>query len=277
MTARAMTARRMATYAVVAAFVYLAALVATIPAPWVSRAVTKVSGQRLEMREPQGTLWSGSGRLYANSHSGPPLEIGLLRWRTSRTAVLQAKLVTEVTLGDGPKAMHMQLTPSSASIRAVDLTLPAELIATFAPAVEAMGPAGVLRVRSDELRLEGRRIFGLAELEWRQIRLARSPGLDLGSQYARLRGGGGRVDIELATLDGPLRLSGSGTWSVEAGLQLTGAIDQAGPQTNSLEVFLKGICTEYRGGRCKFHIRQGPNMAPAAIAAPSATHPSAGS
>jgi general secretion pathway protein N len=272
-----MTGQRIATYAAVAVFVYAAALVATIPAAWVSLAIAKVSGEKLQLRGPEGTLWSGNGRLYASPRAGPLLDLGRLRWRTAHDSVLGAKLVIEATLGDAPRALQIRLAPSSASIRGMDLTLPAEIIAAFAPAVEALGPAGVLRVHSDDLRFEGSLILGLAELEWRQIRLARAPGLDLGSQLARLKGGSSGLDIELSTLDGPLRLSGRGTWSRAAGLQLSGEIDQDNPQMTSLAVFLKGICTEYRGGHCRFHIRQGPNMLPAARAAPSATRPSAGS
>jgi general secretion pathway protein N len=249
-----MTGRRLVFYGAAGAFIYVAALMATIPAPWVSRAVAKISGEKLQLREPEGTLWSGSGRLYAVPRAGPLLELGPLRWRTSRSAVLSAKLAIEATLGDMPKAVQIQLAPSGTSIRGLELTLPAEVLAAFAPALEVLGPAGVLRAHSDDLRFEGPSVLGLAELEWRQVRLARAPGIDLGSHLARLRGGGSKVDIELSTIDGPLRLSGHGTWSRDAGLQMTGAIDQDAPQTAPLARFLAGICTQYRDKRCRFQI-----------------------
>lgn len=249
-----MTKRRLAICCAAGALVYATALVATIPAPWVSRAIAQFSGEKLQLREPEGTLWSGSGRLYAVPRTGPLLELGPLRWRTSRSAALTAKLEIEATLGEAPRAVRIQLAPSGTSIRGLQLTLPAEVIAAFAPALDALGPAGELRVRSDDLRFEGPSVLGLAELEWRQVRLARAPGIDLGSHLARLRGGGSKVDIELATIDGPLRLNGRGTWSRDAGLQMTGTIDQDAPQTAPLARFLEGICTQYRNNRCQFQI-----------------------
>jgi general secretion pathway protein N len=249
-----MTGRRLAFYGATGALIYAAALVATIPAPWVSRAVAQISGEKLQLREPEGTLWSGSGHLYAVPRAGALLELGSLRWRTSRSAVLAARLEIEATLDDAPKATRIQLAPSGTTIRGLELTLPAEIVATFAPALDTLGPAGVLRVRSDDLRFEGPSVLGLAELEWRRVRLARAPGIDLGSHLARLRGGGSKVDIELSTIDGPLRLSGHGTWSRDAGLKMSGAIDQDAPRTAPLARFLEGICTQYRNNGCQFQI-----------------------
>jgi len=249
------TARRLAIYFVAGLAIYAATLIATIPASWASRAVERMSGQKLQLREPAGSLWAGSGRLYANQRSGPLLELGVLRWRTSWSAILAARLAIELTLGDAASAVQVQLSPSGTTLRGLKLALPGRIVAAFAPALEGLGPEGLLRLRSDDLRFDGNSILGLAELEWRQVRLARAPDLDLGSHLARLRGGGRKVDIELSTLDGPLRLSGSGTWSLESGLSLSGAAEHSA-QNSALAAFLKGVCTEYRDNRCRFRVRQ---------------------
>ena len=98
-------------------------------------------------------------------------------------------------------------------------------------------------------------ILGQAEIEWRQVRLARAPGLDLGSHVVKLRGGGRKVDIELATLSGPLRLSGSGTWTPEAGLSLSGMAEHDAQPTPALATFLAGVCASYSQNRCRFQIK----------------------
>jgi general secretion pathway protein N len=250
------TARRLALYAGAGITIYLATLVATIPAPWVGRALDQVSAHRLRLREPAGSLWSGSGRLYASQRSGRLIELGVLRWRTSWAGILGARLAVELALDDAAKAARVQLSPSSAAIRGLDLMMPARVMAGFAPSLEPFGPEGSLRLRSDDMRFEGDSIFGLAELEWRDVRLARVPGLDLGSHLVRLRGNGGKVDIELATIEGPLRLSGRGTWTRDAGLSLSGAAEQAGLPSPALATFLKEMCTAYRGDRCIFQIRR---------------------
>jgi hypothetical protein len=92
-------------------------------------------------------------------------------------------------------------------------------------------------------------VLGLAEVEWRSIRLARAHGLDLGSHVARLRGGGSKVDIELGTLEGPLQLRGGGTWTRGSGLVLAGSAE---PRAPAVVPFLKTVCAEYRDSRCLF-------------------------
>jgi general secretion pathway protein N len=115
--------------------------------------------------------------------------------------------------------VRVELSLAGLSVQGLDLALPGSVLASFVPGLETFGPEGELHVRSESLRLDDDSILGVAEVEWRQVRFSRAPGLDLGSHIARLRGAGSRVDIELATLDGPLRLSGSGTWDPKAGLK----------------------------------------------------------
>jgi len=111
--------------------------------------------------------------------------------------------------------VHVELSLAGLSLQGLDLTLPGRVLASFVPGLETLGPGGELRVRSESLRVDDDSILGVAEIEWRQVRLSRAPGLDLGSHVAKLRGAGSRVDIELATLEGPLRLSGKGSWNRE--------------------------------------------------------------
>jgi general secretion pathway protein N len=249
------TARRFALYGGVGIAIYLATLVATVPAPWASRAVERISGHKLQLREPTGSLWSGSGRLYATQRSGPQLELGELRWKTAWAGIFRGKLVTDVAFGNASRAMHVELSLSGVTVQGLDIALPARVLANFAPGLDTVGPQGTLRLRSDSLRLDADSILGLAEIEWRQVRLTRAPGLDLGSHIARLRGGGSKVDIELGTLEGPLRLTGKGTWDRESGLTLAGAAEHGAQAGTELAQFLRVMCPEYRNNRCGFRFR----------------------
>jgi hypothetical protein len=80
-----MTRQRLALYCAVGALAYLAALVAMLPASWISRALERASAEKLIVRAPEGTLWTGRARVYARERSGPPLELGELRWKTAGT------------------------------------------------------------------------------------------------------------------------------------------------------------------------------------------------
>ena len=249
-----MTRGRIVLYCVVAVLAYLIALGATIPATWISHALEQASSERLLVRSTAGTVWAGSARIFARDRSGPPLEIGELRWKTRWTALFAGKLATDIALGSAGKPVHLELSPFGVSLQGLDVSLPARVLASFAPGLETFGPDGVLRLHSDGLRMEGDSILGLAEVEWRQVRFSRAPGLLLGSHVARLRGGGSKVDIELGTLDGPIRMSGSGTWDPRSGLRVSGAAEH-GPQAPAqLVQFLRAVCSSYREDRCGFRV-----------------------
>jgi hypothetical protein len=250
-----MKARRVALVCAAAGAIYLIALIATVPVAWIAGAVERASAHKLVLREPAGSLWAGSGRLYADPKSGPLLELGLLRWSTSWSAIFTGKLAMDLALGEASPAMQLQMSPTHTTIRGLKLELPARILSAYAPGLEAFGPEGVLRVRSDDLRFDDGSILGLAEIEWRQIRLARGQGLNLGSHVARLRGGGSKVDIEFGTIEGPLRLSGGGSWVRDVGLALSGTAEHGAEQPPALATFLRGVCTEYRDRRCVFRVK----------------------
>lgn len=247
-----MTRSRLVLYSAVGVLAYLVALVVTLPASWISRALERASAEKLLLRAPAGTLWSGRARLYARARSGPPLELGELRWKATWTSLFAGKLATDVAFGDAGRPVHLEVTPFGVTVQGLDLVLPARVLSTFVPGLDTVGPEGVLRLRSDSLRVEDDSILGLAEIEWRQVRFSRTPGLDLGSHVARLRGGGSKVDIDLGTLEGPLRLSGSGTWDLKAGLKGAGAAEHGAQVSPELAPFLRAVCPEYRNNRCGF-------------------------
>lgn len=248
-----MTARRLTLYVLIGAVVYATVLVATFPAPWVAHMVEMASERRIVLRDPAGTAWDGSGRLYARQRSGALVDLGAVRWNVSGAAILAGKLGADLALGEPAKLMHVEASPASVTLRGLDLEFPGALLAGFAPELAALGPEGVVRIRSDSLRIDGDSVLGLAQIEWRGIRLARAQDLELGSHVARLRGAGSKVDIELGTLDGPLRLSGGGTWTRDAGLSVSGSAE---PRAATLVPFLKSVCAEYRDSRCVFRYKQ---------------------
>lgn len=249
-----MTRRRIVLYCAVGAALYLATLVVTMPASWVSRAVERASAQKLQLRSPAGTLWAGSGRLHAVARLGPPIELGELRWRTAWPALFTGRLAADVSLGEGGRAARIEVSLTGTTIGSLDVVIPGRALSSFVRELEPLGPQGTLRIRSERQRIEAGSVLGQAEIEWRRVAFTRAPGLDLGSHVARLRGSGNKVDIELATLEGPLRLTGSGTWTPQAGLSLTGTAEHDPQQSPALATFLSGVCGAYSQNRCRFQI-----------------------
>jgi hypothetical protein len=232
------------------ALAYFAVLVATVPAPWVAYLAERLSGRVLELREPAGTAWGGSGHLYLRRRSGDLLDLGALQWRASISGFLAADLA--LRFANTAKPTHLELAPGGATIRDLNVELPAKVLERVAPGLETFGPEGRLLIRSDSLRVSRDSVLGLAELEWRSVRLARAQGLDFGTQVARLRGGGGKLGIEFGTLGGSVRLSGGGSWSRDTGLIISGVLEHGQDRTATMAPFLRSACSEYRDGRCAF-------------------------
>jgi general secretion pathway protein N len=243
------TTRRIVLYALFGVVVFTAVLLATFPAPWVARGVEMASERKLVLRQPSGTAWQGSGRLYARQRSDALVDLGPVRWRASPMAIFGARLSAELWLGEPPKRMEVQASPASVTLSGVDVQFPGSLLSSFSPQLATLGAEGRVRVRTDSVRLERDSMLGLAEVEWHGIRLARAHDLELGSHVARLRGGGSKVDIELGTLEGPMQLSGRGSWSRSSGLAISGAAE---PRAPAVGAFLKTVCAEYRDSRCVF-------------------------
>ena len=229
----------------VGALVYVAVLIATAPSTLVSQFIEIQTQERLSLRDPAGTVWSGSGRLAARLRSGEVLDLGPLAWETQLWS-----LAVHVKPGD----LVVHLSPRELLLRDLDFRVPGALVASLDPALEALGPRGTVRITSDELRIGRGSLLGLAELEWRDVRRARVGGLARGSHVARLRGGGGTVGIELASLEGPLQLRGAGSWDRREGFSISGSAQAAGGE---LAGFLKSVCAEYRDARCAFRYSRG--------------------
>jgi general secretion pathway protein N len=250
-----MSRRRLVLYVVSGVLAYAVALVALAPAAWLSRTIERASQQRLELRDATGSAWSGSGRLYARTRAGDFLDLGSVRWRSSPASLLRGRLGADMTLNESAKPVRLELAPGGVEVKNLALEVPGKALGALAPPLEILGPGGRVRVQSDDLRVDGESVLGLATVEWRDIRLARAAGLELGSHVARLRGAGSRVDIELGTLEGPLRVSGNGSWSPRAGLVVSGTAEPRPEAAATLVPFLRGVCPEFRDGRCIFQIK----------------------
>jgi general secretion pathway protein N len=222
---------------------YLAALAALAPATLTTHVFSFLSNKKIEVREPRGSAWAGSARLYA----GGRMDLGEISWRIG---------FADVALSGAARA-SIEVRPWGVAIRGLDATFPAAALALLDPALQALGPQGTLRVRSERLRLERGSVLGLAEVEWRDARLERARGLALGSHVARLRGAGARVDIELASLGGPLRIEGGGTWTTSGAVRMSGSVDA---QDQEIGRFLRGVCAEVRGPRCFFRYSRSASL-----------------
>lgn len=231
---------RLATLVFAGTAAYSAFLVALMPASFVARKVAEESRGRVQVHEASGTLWMGQGRAILATPAGP-LAIERLAWRYLPARLLSGRLGFAVE-GDSPGIAargEVARSFSAWEARGLSATGKASGVTSFFPLLAHWRPEGTLALDAPMLRLSGDgEIRGEARVDWRGAAVALSEVRPLGSYRAELRGEGGPVKVSLATLEGPLRISGQGTLTPPARLAFSGEARGEGAASASLQPLL---------------------------------------
>jgi general secretion pathway protein N len=234
----------------------LAALVAYIPAGWLAGAIASASGQRVLLTDARGTLWKGSALLVLTGGEGSRDASALpdrLEWRLGlaglapelrlrQACCLRGEVRARITPGWGRSVV--QVLPEQGSTIG---QWPAALLAGLGTPWNTMQMGGTLRLTSPGMTIEsvqGRiRFSGDAALDIAHASSRVSTLDTLGSYRLTLHGdaaGGDAARLELVTVDGALRLSGSGQWSA-SGLRFRGEATAAEGSESALNNLLNII------------------------------------
>ena len=231
---------RTSSIAVLGIAAYAIFLAATIPARFVAQRLA--SPGEVEISEARGTLWSGSAR--ATIFAGAaPLAIDRIRWRFQPARLASARLAFAVEAsGPGLEADgEVERGFGALGARDVHARADAAAIAALIPLAASWRPEGAVTLAAPGLVWDGRDARGEARLEWRDASLAIAAVRPLGSYRIEARAEGGPARITVATLDGPLRIAGSGTFAPPAALQFAGEARGEGPSAGALEPLLNLI------------------------------------
>jgi general secretion pathway protein N len=224
----------------------LAGIVLFAPAAWLASAVASATGQRLILADARGTVWSGSAVpvLTGGPESRDAAYLpGRLEWSLSPRLYGVEVAVRQDCCVNG--TMLIQIRPGLSRTRAT-LTPAAGTVGQWPNAwlgglgtpwntlqlggsVRLASPGVTIESVEGRWRLDGRVDFELDSVSSRLTTLE-----TLGSYKVTLTGGGGAGNatlLSLSTLDGPLQLTGSGTWG-PGGVKFRGearsaAIDEA--------------------------------------------------
>jgi general secretion pathway protein N len=193
-----------------------------MPASYVAREVQQRSRGALQLHEASGTIWNGAGRAIVATPAGP-LAIDHLQWRFLPARLLTGRAAFDVHgSSNGFKGAGEVARSLGAWEARLELTGEAAGIGSFLPLAAHWRPQGTLSLHAPRLTWDERELRGEAALEWRAAALALSDVRPLGSYRAELRGEGGPARITLATIEGPLRLSGQGTLAPPSRLTFSG-------------------------------------------------------
>ena len=231
------------------------ALVFFAPASWLSRFVNKASNGQVQLVEPRGTVWTGSGRLLLSGGSGSRDSAALpgsIDWRLRPGwLTLKVQLSAECCTPAPLKALVVpRLSGSTLQLADGTSQWPAALLTGLGTPWNTVQAEGTLSVATQGLSLTwnaGRiAMAGRAELTALALSSRLSTLKPMGSYRVTLNGGDAAV-LDLSTLEGSLQLSGSGRW-VGARLRFQG-VASAAPEHEAALANLLNIIGQRQGMR----------------------------
>jgi general secretion pathway protein N len=222
--------------AVAGALAVLAVLLTQAPASLADVALAQVTQGRVRLAEAGGTVWSGRGRIvladvtdaaagasrFAATVPGVVLP-GVFRWRLSPWPLAFGML--DARIEHDSMRQPVLLTGRAGELRATPgaIALPPVALDRLGSPWNTIRPTGALTVSWESVTLRSGRFDGRAAIELREAASALTPVRPLGAYRIEIVGSGDRAQVAMTTLQGPLRLDGSGTWDARSGLRFSAA------------------------------------------------------
>jgi len=228
---------RPAALAVLGIAAYVVFLAASVPARFVAERLS-VPGA-VEFADAQGTLWKGHARAIVAA-SGPGATVDSVRWHFLPARIASGRIAFVLDASGPGLAGHavVERGPAAFGARDVNARADAAALAVFVPLAAGWRPEGAVTLAAPAIAWDGHEAHGEARLEWRDAALAIAAVRPLGSYRLEARAEGGPARITLTTLDGPLRLAGTGTFAPPDALAFAGDARAEGPSAASLEPLL---------------------------------------
>lgn len=191
------------------------------PASWLAATVAQASGGQVVLAGAQGTVWRGNAQLELGGGIGSKDKTalpGTVRWQLQpRWTGLHLRFNASCCT---PQDLQANLSPrwGGARISLVNglTNWPAALLSGLGTPWNTLQPEGMLKLSTQDLQMEwvqGRLLVaGAAQVEAMQMASRLSTLRPMGSYRLSLTGGQVPA-LNLETLEGSLRLSGSGQWA----------------------------------------------------------------
>ena len=198
----------------------LGALVFFAPAAWLAAGLSAATSGRLQLLDVRGTVWTGTGRALLTGGTGSKDKAvlpGTLAWQV-RPAWAGVKLqINAACCTPAPLQTRLSFGWKTLEIRIEDgaSQWPAALLAGLGTPWNTVQAEARMQLTTQNLALklfEGRfAMSGAAELKALDVSSRLSKIRPMGS-YQLVLNGGPVPALELSTLSGALKLSGSGSW-----------------------------------------------------------------
>lgn len=192
---------------------FAVALVVLAPATLIDARLQGMGEGTLRLAEARGSLWSGKGWIEVRDAHGRAGIARRLSWRVSPVSLLRGRLVADIELEQAERRFPVTVSLSGVEVGALHVRLPAAALSLGMPRLAPLRLTGEVVVDIAQLALERGSARGEATLQWRAAGSALTPVAPLGDYEVRFTATGNAVKGVLRTLEGPLQLEGTGTWT----------------------------------------------------------------
>jgi general secretion pathway protein N len=260
---------RVLLYGFLGVVVALATFLATAPATLIDWGLARGTDGRVRLADAEGSIWSGQGRLVlvdlvteaergnrgarrVDSLAGVVIP-GTIRWRVSPLPLFIGRL--QASASHESMATPVTLTGNARRLQGTggSLQLPSVNLARLGSPWTTVRPTASLAVQWQPFVIEQGRFVGQATLELRDVASALTPVRPLGAYRITIDGTGASSRIQMSSIEGPLRLSGNGTWTPQTGLRFT-AYAQADEAEQMRLQSLLGLLGRREGARTLIRI-----------------------
>lgn len=194
------------------------------PARWLAQGLAQASGARVQLLQPVGTVWQGSAQLVLGAGSGSQAHRALpgrVQWQL-RPSVRGLQLALQApcclkqdwvwTVTPGFSGVQLALSDQPATQPSV---WPSALLAGLGTPWNTLQLDGTLALSTQQLALQWQSgawtVAGRVQLDANRLSTSLSTLKPVGSYRLNVVGGPSPT-LDLSTLEGSLKLSGSGRW-----------------------------------------------------------------
>ena len=227
---------------------YMAALVVQAPASLVDLALARTSAGRVRLTQASGTLWSGGGSLEIRSEDRKRAYARALSWRVQPRAWLAGELKYAIDVLGASQPWVVIASPRRLEVLNLELRVPGAVLGIASSRIAPLLLTGEITLRVPRLNVQREEVDGEALVRWSDAGSTLVPFIHFGEYELRAQAVGAGARATLHTMEGPLELSGEGTWARERPLHMQVNASVADSHYEKLAPLLRLIAFERRDG-----------------------------
>ena len=195
---------------------YSLVLVLEAPASLLSSLFYQFSQGRIELANPQGTVWRGVANPVFHQHKGASIILQKLHWEFAPLKLLTGKISADFYWEDAPQAqpMAMIFSVNKLELQHVYVPLPATLLTNISDFLKPAQLRGQLILKSDLLTWTATGWQGTATADWLNASSLICQVAPLGNYHLNFAASNGGLSFDLNTVSGALLLNGKGNYSM---------------------------------------------------------------